>query len=214
MRAADSTSARVRATDSVSREPSPPDPLSTRHGPGLLVSPHPPTPSPQSGEGERWTKLGMRSPCSPRSPRAADEPVHLVGDASAGALLASLRRPWVVARGDTLTLPEMGDRFKLTDLILDTARVAVGRTCHYKGALVFAVPRAETLAVTWYGSPEQALIYGWPATWGRLPASAQCEWATHSWARSCSTRGSAYKYTRGDGPVRSRPGAPEGTLVF
>src|SRR5207253_9098657 len=31
---------------------------------------------------------------------------------------------------------------------------------------VFAVPRAETLAVTWYGSPEQALIYGWPADLG------------------------------------------------
>jgi hypothetical protein len=73
---------------------------------------------------------------------------------------------WVVARGDTLTLPELGDRFKLTDAILDTARVTVGRTCHFKGALVFAVPRAETLAVTWYGSPEQALIYGWPADLG------------------------------------------------
>jgi hypothetical protein len=73
---------------------------------------------------------------------------------------------WVVARGDTLTLPELGDRFKLTDVILDTARIAAGRTCHFKGALVFAVPRAETLAVTWYGSPEQALIYGWPADLG------------------------------------------------
>src|SRR5439155_832294 len=67
---------------------------------------------------------------------------------------------WVVARGDTLTLPELGDRFKLTDVILDSARVAVSGTCRFKGALVFAVPRAETLAVTWYGSPEQALIYG------------------------------------------------------
>ena len=73
---------------------------------------------------------------------------------------------WVVARGDTVTLPEMGDRFKLTDVILDTARVAVGGTCRFRGALVFAVPRAETLAVTWYGSPEQALIYGWPADLG------------------------------------------------
>lgn len=73
---------------------------------------------------------------------------------------------WVVARGDTVTLPEMGDRFKLTDVILDTTRVPVGGTCRFKGALVFAVPRAETLAVTWYGSPEQALIYGWPADLG------------------------------------------------
>jgi hypothetical protein len=73
---------------------------------------------------------------------------------------------WVVARGDTVTLPELGDRFKLTDVILDTTRVAVDRTCRFKGALAFAVPRAETLAVTWYGSPEQALIYGWPADLG------------------------------------------------
>ncbi len=73
---------------------------------------------------------------------------------------------WVVARGDTLTLPELGDRFRLTDLTLDTSRVVVGRTCHFRGVLVFAVPRAETLAVTWYGSGEQALIYGWPADLG------------------------------------------------
>ncbi len=66
---------------------------------------------------------------------------------------------WVVARGDSVTLPEMGDRFRLTDVILDTARVAAGGTCRFGGALVFAVPRAETLAVTWYGSPEQALMY-------------------------------------------------------
>src|SRR3989442_10375120 len=35
---------------------------------------------------------------------------------------------WVVARGDTLTLPELGDRFKLTDVILDSGRVAVSGT--------------------------------------------------------------------------------------
>ena len=73
---------------------------------------------------------------------------------------------WVVARGDTLTLPQMGDRFKLTNVVLDTARVAVGRDCHFRGTLVFQVPRAETLAVTWLGAPEQALIYGWPAELG------------------------------------------------
>lgn len=73
---------------------------------------------------------------------------------------------WVVAHGDTLTLPELGDRFKLTQVILDTSRVVVGRTCHFRGALVFVVPRAETLAVTWYGSGEQALIFGWPADLG------------------------------------------------
>src|SRR5437867_13397294 len=73
---------------------------------------------------------------------------------------------WVVARGDTVTLPEMGDRFELTVVILDTARIAVGRTFRFKGALVFAVPRSETLAVTWYGSPEEAVIYGWPSDLG------------------------------------------------
>src|SRR3989441_10750368 len=60
----------------------------------------------------------------------------------------------------------MGDRFKLTNVVLDTARVAVGRDCHFRGTLVFQVPRAETLAVTWLGAPEQALIYGWPAELG------------------------------------------------
>src|SRR5256886_7933889 len=62
---------------------------------------------------------------------------------------------WVVARGDTLTLPQMGDRFKLSAVTLDTARVAVGRSCRFRGALVFQAPRAETLAVTWLGQPEQ-----------------------------------------------------------
>lgn len=72
---------------------------------------------------------------------------------------------WVVARGDTLTLPQLGDRFKLSDVVLDTARIVIGRTCHFRGALVFKVPR-DTLAVTWIGFPEQALIYGWPAELG------------------------------------------------
>jgi len=73
---------------------------------------------------------------------------------------------WVVAHGDTLTLPQMGDRFKLSTVTLDTARVAAGRTCRFRGALVFQAPRAETLAVTWLGQPDQALIYGWPAELG------------------------------------------------
>ena len=73
---------------------------------------------------------------------------------------------WRVARGDTLTLPQLGDRFRLRDVVLDTNRVVVGATCHFKGVLVFSAPRAETLAVTWSGVPEQALIYGWPADLG------------------------------------------------
>jgi len=72
---------------------------------------------------------------------------------------------WVVARGDTLTLPQLGDRFKLTDVVLDSTRVVVHRTCHFKGTLVFRVP-PDTLPVTWIGYPEQALVYGWPAALG------------------------------------------------
>jgi len=53
-----------------------------------------------------------------------DGSVPLRGDAPAHALLAGYAGHWVVARGDTVTLPEMGDRFKLTDVILDTVRVA------------------------------------------------------------------------------------------
>ena len=72
---------------------------------------------------------------------------------------------WVVARGDTLTLPELGDRFKLTDVVLDSTRMVVGRGCHFRGTLVFRVP-PDTLPVTWIGYPEQALVYGWPAALG------------------------------------------------
>ena len=116
------------------------------------MSPHP--------LGVSVTLLAALTACGPSNPCGSSE-MHL---------RARFSQPyvdhWVVARGDTLTLPELGDRFKLTDVILDSARVAVSGTCRFKGALVFAVPRAETLAVTWYGSPEQALIYGWPVDLG------------------------------------------------
>ncbi|HYK82045.1 MAG TPA: hypothetical protein VEU55_02790 [Gemmatimonadales bacterium] len=72
---------------------------------------------------------------------------------------------WVVAHGDTLTLPQLGDRFKLRDVVLDTPRMVVGQTCHFRGTLVFHVPR-DTLAVTWIPFPDQALIYGWPVQLG------------------------------------------------
>ena len=98
--------------------------------------------------------------CGPSDPcRAAT--MHLRGLYSARYV-----GHWRVARGDTLTLPQMGDRFKLRDVVLDTGRVVVGRDCRYRGRLVFVVPRAETLAVTWFGQPEQALIFGWPAELG------------------------------------------------
>jgi len=108
----------------------------------------------------RITLLAVLAACGPTNPCSSSE-MHLRTRFSQGYV-----GHWVVARGDTVTLPQLGDRFKLTDVILDTARVAVGGACRFRGALVFAVPRAETLAVTWYGSPEQALIYGWPADLG------------------------------------------------
>jgi len=73
---------------------------------------------------------------------------------------------WRVTRGDTLTLPEMGDRFKLAEVRLDTASVPVGTDCRFRGALLFSRPRADTLAVTWAAAPDQVLIYGWPAELG------------------------------------------------
>ena len=73
---------------------------------------------------------------------------------------------WRVTRGDTLTLPQMGDRFKLAEIRLDTARVVLGAVCRFRGTIAFAAPRTETLAVTWSVAPDQALIYGWPAELG------------------------------------------------
>lgn len=72
---------------------------------------------------------------------------------------------WVVAHGDTMTLPQLGDRFRLTDVVLDTTRTIYGRDCLFRGTLVFTVPR-ESLAVMWFGQPEQAIVLGWPAELG------------------------------------------------
>src|SRR6266545_365799 len=76
---------------------------------------------------------------------------------------------WVVARGDTLTFPaapSMSDRFRLGAIILDTATVIMNRECLFRGQIVFRVPRAETLAVSWFGQPEQAIVSGWPVDLG------------------------------------------------
>lgn len=86
---------------------------------------------------------------------------------------------WVVARGDTLTLPDapgMSDRFRLEAVVLDTATVVVGRDCIFRGRIVFRSPRAETLAVTWFGQPEQAIVTGWPADLGSF-AGLSLAWA-------------------------------------
>jgi hypothetical protein len=84
---------------------------------------------------------------------------------------------WVVAHGDTLTLPDptLADRFKLTDIVLDTDTVAIGKQCLYRGQIVFAVPRAETLAVSWFGVPEHVTIFGWPVDLGPF-AGLNAEW--------------------------------------
>jgi hypothetical protein len=76
---------------------------------------------------------------------------------------------WVVVRGDTLTFPDapqMSDRFRLGDITLDTTTIVVERECIFRGQIVFRAPRAETLAVSWFGQPEQAIVSGWPADLG------------------------------------------------
>lgn len=73
---------------------------------------------------------------------------------------------WQVTRADTLTLPQMGDRFTLVALRLDSERVQTGTTCRLRGTLVFAVPRADTFAITWASEGGQAFLYGWPADLG------------------------------------------------
>jgi hypothetical protein len=88
---------------------------------------------------------------------------------------------WVVARGDTLTLPGgMGDRFRLTELRLDSAQLAVDGACRFGGALVFAAPRAETLAVTWFGEPERVTVFGWPADLGPFAGVGAAWWGRDS----------------------------------
>jgi len=86
---------------------------------------------------------------------------------------------WVVARGDTLTFPAapaMSDRFRLQDITLDSATVVAGRDCLFRGRIVFRMPRAETLAVSWFGQPEQAIVSGWPADLGPF-AGLSLAWA-------------------------------------
>jgi len=86
---------------------------------------------------------------------------------------------WVVARGDTLTFPDapaMSDRFRLGDITLDSGTVLLGRECVFRGHIVFRAPRAETLAVRWFGQPEQAIVSGWPADLGPF-AGLSLSWA-------------------------------------
>jgi len=93
---------------------------------------------------------------------------------------------WVVARGDTLTFPaapQMSDRFRLGDIVLDTATIVEGRGCLFRGRITFRAPRADTLAVSWFGQPEQAIVNGWPAELGPFAGLAL------AWAGPDSLRG-------------------------
>ncbi|MGH7539097.1 MAG: hypothetical protein ACREMF_10700 [Gemmatimonadales bacterium] len=87
---------------------------------------------------------------------------------------------WVVARGDTLTLPEMGDRFTLTDIVLDTDTVSIARQCLYRGRLIFSVPKAQTLAVSWFGVPERVTVFGWPVDLGPFAGLNASWWGRDS----------------------------------
>ena len=90
---------------------------------------------------------------------------------------------WVVARGDTLTFPDspaMSDRFRLAAVLLDTAPVVRARDCLFRGRMAFSVPRAETLAVTWFGQPEQAIVNGWPADLGPFAGLSLAWWGSDS----------------------------------
>lgn len=115
--------------------------------------------------------------CGPKSP---------CGSGTVRRDLARFSQPyaehWVVAHGDTLTLPDstLGDRFKLTDIILGTDTVSMARECLYRGTLVFAVPRAETLAVTWFGVPEHVTVFGWPADLGPFAGLNASWWGRDS----------------------------------
>ena len=43
-----------------------------------------------------------------------------------------------------------------------------------------ALPRAETLAVTWFGQPEQAIVNGWPADLGPFAGLSLAWWGRDS----------------------------------
>lgn len=134
--------------------------------------------------------------CAPSSPCRSGPAAHQ---------LSSLSRRyaghWVVTHADSLTLPDptLGDRFTMTDIVLDTDTVSIEKQCLYRGSLVFTVPKAETLAVTWFGVPEHVTVFGWPAELGPFAG------LNASWFGRDSLRG-AILYDERLG-VRARPGA-------
>ena len=86
---------------------------------------------------------------------------------------------WIVAYGDSLTLPELGDRFALAEMTLDTVTGMLQHQCVFRGRLRFTIP-AETLDVRWYGQPEQAIVVGWPAEQGAIAGVSLAWWGRDS----------------------------------
>jgi hypothetical protein len=139
--------------------------------------------------------VGLALACAPSSPCRSGDKVRQ---------LARYSKPyvghWIVARGDTLTLPDttLGDRFTLRDIVLTTDTVSVAKECLYRGRLTFTVP-AETLAVTWYGVPERVTIIGWPPALGPF-AGLDASW----WGRDSLHGAVLFDERLG---IRVRPGA-------
>jgi hypothetical protein len=104
---------------------------------------------------------------------------------------------WVVARADSLTFPQLGDPFRLAEIVLDTTRTLLRGECVFQGRLTFTIPR-DTLDVRWYGQPEQAIVVGWPAELGAIAG------ASLAWYGRDSLRGSLLFDERMG--VRVRPG--------
>jgi hypothetical protein len=133
--------------------------------------------------------------CAPGSPCSGDVVRRL----------SRLSRPyaghWIVTHGDSLTLPDptLGDRFTLTDIVLDTDTVSLGKQCLYRGSIVFSVPKAETLAVSWFGVPEHVTVFGWPADLGPF-AGINASW----WSRDSLSGAILYDERFG---VQARQGA-------
>ncbi len=86
---------------------------------------------------------------------------------------------WTVAHGDTLTLTQIGDRFHLASFALDTDTAMFNKECHLSGRMIFTVP-AETLAVSWFGVPEHATIFGWPDNLGPFAGASVTFWGRDS----------------------------------
>lgn len=86
---------------------------------------------------------------------------------------------WIVAHGDSLTLTQIGDRFHLASFSLDTDTVMFNQECHLSGRMVFRVP-PETLAVSWFGVPEHATLFGWPDSLGPFAGVSLTYWGRDS----------------------------------